>query len=353
MASDPRAGGGSRTFGAGWRGALTAGALLAGIVLAGGLPGEGAAAAEQANWDMALPWGPKEFHTSNAQRFAKEVEAATDGRVTITVHPGGALGIKGPETVRSVRDGMVPMAEAALLQTVGEAPINGVESLPYLIGDIDDLRKLHEVARPAFREALEAHNLKVLYFVPWPANQVYSSRPIETPEDFKGLKMRTIDPNSTAFFEALGAVPVQIPIADVLPALASGALDATMTSMTTAADQKYWEFLDHGYLTRHLWASNAMLVNKDAWDALSAEDQAAIEALAARLEPEFWAVAAGEDEKAIAKLREGGMKIGPPSPEVAAAMRAAAQPVWEAALGRIGGDGPVIVEEFLAKSGKQ
>ncbi|MEQ8347474.1 MAG: TRAP transporter substrate-binding protein [Sneathiellaceae bacterium] len=321
--------------------AVVAAPLFAGPVLA-----------ETATWDMALPWGQKEFHTKNAQRFAEEVKTVTDGRVEIVVHPGGALGIKGPETVRSVRDGMVPMAEGVMLQTVGEAPINGVESLPYLIGDAADLRKLHDIAQPDFRKALEQHNLKVLYFVPWPANQIYSSKPIAAPDDFKGLKIRTTDPNSSAFFKGLGATPVQMPIADVLPALASGALDATMTSMTTAADQKYWEFMKYGYLTRHLWATNAMLVNKDSWDAISAEDQAAIAALAAELEPQFWAISAAEDDKAIKKLRDGGMIVEAPDPAVAAAMRAAAKPVWDEVLARVGGRAPVIVEEYLAATGK-
>lgn len=308
--------------------------------------------AQQADWDMALPWGPTEFHTKNAQRFAEEVKRVTDGRVTITVHPGGALGIRGPETVRSVRDGMVPMAEGVMLQTVGEAPINGIESLPYLIGDIDDLRKLHDIAQGDFREALEQHNLKVLYFVPWPANQIYSKKPINTPEDFRNLRIRTTDPNSTAFFQALGATPVQIPIADVLPALASGALDATMTSMTTAADQRYWEFLDHGYLTRHLWATNAMLVNRDSWNAISPADQAAIAALATELEPQFWAVSAAEDDKAIVKLREGGMTVEEPSPEVAAAMTAAAKPVWEEVVARVGPRSVEIIDAYMAATGK-
>mgnify|MGYP005858775769 CR=1 FL=1 len=327
-----------------------AGAALAATILIGGagLP----TAASSAEWDMALPWGAKEFHTQNAIRFAEAAKEASGGDVVITVHPGGALGIKGPETVRSVRDGIVPIAEGVMLQTIGEVPIIGVESLPYLIESIDDLRALHSIAREDFEEGLSRHNIKVLYMVPWPANQIFSRREIKSPEDFKGLKIRTTDSNSTKFFEALGATPVQMPIADVLPALASGAIDATMTSMTTAADQKYWEFLPYGYLTRHLWASNGMLVNLDAWNDLSPEDRTAIEAVAEELEPQFWEISAGEDAKAIETLRTGGMTVEEPTPEVADALRAAARPVWESTVSSIGPRASEILSEYLVAVGR-
>lgn len=79
---------------------------------------------------MSLPWGPTEYHTKNAQAFAEKVKEVTGGQVMITVHPAGALGIKGPETLRAVKDGIVPMAEFAMLTGVGEEPVLGFESLP-------------------------------------------------------------------------------------------------------------------------------------------------------------------------------------------------------------------------------
>ncbi len=309
-------------------------------------------AISQDNWDMALPWGPNEFHTLNAQKFAETASEVTDGALTITIHAGGVLGIKGPETVRSVRDGIVPMADAPLSQAVGEVPIAGIESLPYLVASPEELAALHEVAMDEIKAGLAGHNVKVLYVVPWPANQIFSRREIRTPEDFRGLKIRTPDSNAAQFFEALGAVPVQMPIADVLPSLASGALDATTTSMTTAADQKYWEFLPYAYLTRHLWTSNAMLVNQDSWNALSPENQAAVEAAAAELQPQFWEVSGGEDAKAIERLREGGMTVEEPSEAVVEAMRAAAQPVWEGAYQRIP-EAEAMIEAYQAAIGRE
>ena len=54
----------------------------------------------ETNWDMSVVWPDGNFHTKNAKKFAEMVREATGGKVVITVHAGGALGIKGPEGTR-------------------------------------------------------------------------------------------------------------------------------------------------------------------------------------------------------------------------------------------------------------
>ena len=64
----------------------------AGGLAMAGLIGGTAQGQAPTRWDVSLPWGPSEFHTTNAQRFATEVRNATNGAVQMTVHPGGSLG---------------------------------------------------------------------------------------------------------------------------------------------------------------------------------------------------------------------------------------------------------------------
>src|SRR5687767_8550828 len=111
------------------------GASLAAIAL--WMTGEAKA---QVKWDVSLPWGPTEFHTADAQNFAAEVKNATGGQVLLTIHPGGALGIRANESVRAVEDGAVPMAEYAAFQNVGEIPLLGIESLPFLVDNYEELK---------------------------------------------------------------------------------------------------------------------------------------------------------------------------------------------------------------------
>jgi TRAP-type C4-dicarboxylate transport system substrate-binding protein len=239
----------------------------------------------QTQWDLSMPWGPTEFHVLNAQKFADAVKVATGGEVQITIHPGASLGIKGPESLAAVADGLVPMAEMAGFQQVGNEPILGLESLPYLVDDYDQLALLYDTIRPAVETAFERNNQKVLYIVPWPSQNFFTKKELNTLDDLTGVKIRTYDKNSSELMERLGMTPVQIPSPDVVPALASGKLDAVMTSTTTAAAQKYWEFLQFVYPTNHLWASNMLTVNLDAWNGISPEHQQAIEQLAREMEP--------------------------------------------------------------------
>ena len=106
-------------------------AIAAALMVAG-------AASAQTKLDISMPWGPTEFHTVNAQNFAKRVAEITAGRVQMTVHAAGSLGVKANETVRAIEDGTVAMAEFAGFQNVGDVPLLGIESLPFLVDNYED-----------------------------------------------------------------------------------------------------------------------------------------------------------------------------------------------------------------------
>jgi TRAP-type C4-dicarboxylate transport system substrate-binding protein len=110
--------------------------------------------AAQTKLDISMPWGPTEFHTVNAQNFAKRVAEVTKGQVLMTVHPGGALGIKANETVRAIEDGAATMAEFAGFQNVGDLPLLGLESIPFLVDDYEQLKVMHSFVRPKWVEDL-------------------------------------------------------------------------------------------------------------------------------------------------------------------------------------------------------
>src|SRR5580765_6289243 len=111
-----------------------------GLIAAAALALASASAAAQTKWDLSTVWPDGNFHTKNAMRFADEVKKATNGSVEITVKAGGQLGFKGPEHLRAVRDGLVPLADVLNIQQVGDEPFMGVESIPFLVGNVDELK---------------------------------------------------------------------------------------------------------------------------------------------------------------------------------------------------------------------
>ncbi|MEO3415653.1 TRAP transporter substrate-binding protein [Roseovarius sp. CAU 1744] len=303
------------------------------------------------DWDMPLPWPDGNFHTKNAMTFAEEVAKVTEGRVNITVHPGGSLGFKGPEMLGVIRDGLAPIGDVYLSQQVGEEPILGIESIPYLVSGYDELRDLHEHFRPVVEEVAARHNQKVLYIVPWPAPGIFTKNEASTLDDLSGIKIRTYSKSTTELFDAIGMTAVQLPWGEVVPSLAAGTIDGVTTSASSGVDGKFWEFLNYFYPTGHVWSSDAITVNLDAWNGLSEEDRAAIEEAAARLEPEFWEVSRAEDAAKMKVLADNGMNIVEVSQEMLAEMKAATEAQRAAFLEQIPAAKATLDAFDAAKSG--
>lgn len=301
----------------------------------------------ETQWDMSIVWPEGNFHTQNAIAFADAVEEVTDGEVVITVHSGGALGIKGPEAMAAVRDGLVPIADILLNQQVGEAPVLGIETLPFLAPSLAELALLHKFYRPKLEEVAAGMNQKILYMVPWPGQAVFAPNPIDAVEDLKGLTIRVVDSNGNDFFGALGAVPIQMPWGEVVPSLAAGTINGVTTSSSSGVDGSFWEFTR--YMSTFNWqaSSNVMSVNLDAWNDLPRETQAKIEAAAANLEGQFWQNSRAEDDEKIALLKNNGVEVSAPSPELSAELMETALPLWDAFKTRVPEAAPII-DAYLA-----
>jgi TRAP-type C4-dicarboxylate transport system substrate-binding protein len=318
--------------------ALTAAASLTGTAFA-------------ENWDMSLPWPDGNFHTKNANTFAAAVAEATEGRVQITVHGSGSLGFSGPEMLGAIRDGLVPIGDVYLSQQVGEAPMLGIESIPFLVNGYDELAELHTFFRPVVDDVAAANNQKVLYMVPWPAPGIFSKVKTDTLDDLSGVKIRTYNATTTELFNAIGMTAVQMPWGEVVPSLASGTIDGVTTSASSGVDGKFWEFLDYFYPTGHVWSSDAITVNLDSWNALTEADRAAIESVAASLEPEFWAISKAEEAAKMAILADNGLATANVSDGMIAAMRAATANMIDDFLAKTPDARPVL-DEFFAATGR-
>lgn len=303
-------------------------------------------AAAQTVWDLPLAWPAENYITVNAQTFANEVAAATNGEVQITIHPGGSLGFKGPEMFAAVRDGLVPIGDMLLQQQIGDNALLGLQSLPYLLESYEEQVEFQTYYRPLLNEVFAENNQQLLFTVPWPQQQVFTKKEINSFADFAGIKVRSSDASATEIFRASGMTPVQLPWGEVIPSLATGAIEAVGTSSPSAVDGSFWEFLTHGYTTRHTWNLDAVSVNQDAWDALSEEHRTAIREIAVRLEPAFWQSAQDTDAKQLEKLAKNGMTNGDLDDATREELRKRAAPIREAEIARMGPRAAAVVEAF-------
>jgi len=232
----------------------------------------------------------------------------------------------------AVRDGLVPMGDILINQQVGEEPVLGIEAIPFLVSSYDELRELHAFFRPVVDEIAARNNQKVLYMVPWPAPGIYAKVEASKLDDLSGIKIRTYNKTTTELFNAIGMTSVQLPWGEVVPSLAAGTIDGVTTSASSGVDGKFWEFLKYFYPTGHVWSSNLVTVNLDAWADISEEDRAAIEKLAMELEPKFWEVSRAEDAEKLQILNDNGLQTAEVTPELLDAMKAATAEQLEAFL---------------------
>ena len=84
-------------------------------------------------WDMHLNYPAGNFHSQGAQRFADRVAEATGGELTIVLHPGAALGFKGPELLRAVAEGQLAVAEVPTGMVEGDAPVLALTAQPFML----------------------------------------------------------------------------------------------------------------------------------------------------------------------------------------------------------------------------
>src|SRR5690349_430024 len=220
-------------------------------------------ASAQTKWDMPTAYPPSNYHTENIAQFVADIDKATGGKLKITVHPNGSL-FKATEIKRAVQGGQAQIGEILISGYSNEDPIFGVDSVPFLATSYADAARLWKASRKAIEERFAKQGMKVLYSVPWPPQGIYSTKPISSMADMRGLKMRAYNPYTSRIAELAGAQPVTIQVAELAQAMATGAVNANITSGATGYDTKAWEVVKNYYDTQAWLPKNIVFVNKAA-----------------------------------------------------------------------------------------
>lgn len=303
------------------------------------------AASAQTKWDMPTPYGDGNFHTKNVVQFTQDVAKATGNKLAITVHSNGSL-IKHPEIKASVRRGVAPIGEVLISNHQNESPIYGVDSVPFLATSYTAARKLYAAQKPFLEKKLAEEGLVLLFSVPWPSQGIYAKKEIKSIDDLKGLKFRTYNTATQRIAQLAGAVPTQIEVPDIPTAFATNRVEAMITSPSTGADTKAWDYLSHFHHTQAWLPRNVVFVQKSAFDALPADVKAGVLKAAKEAEDRGWKASEAETGEKIAVMQKNGMKIIEPSDalkkgfaEIGKTMTAE----WEK---NAGADGKTILDAF-------
>lgn len=244
--------------------------------------------------------------------YFAEIEKATEGRVKIEVLPKVVGNASSQYDV--VRDALADMSFTVASYTPGRFPNSEIGELPLLGTDA-------AVMGPAYwrhfkkwiEPSGEFKEIKVLSI--WmisPLQPHTKTRAIRTVEDFKGLKMRTPNPNVVMALELAGGVPILKNSTEAFEMLASGAIDGQITIPNTIPGFGQLDLLKYvtiipGGMSNSV---NMMFINNDVWAKISPEDQAAIEALSGeKLARDIGVAYMKADEEALEIFRNAGYEI--------------------------------------------
>lgn len=274
-------------------------------------------------------------------KIAEEVAAATDGKIQIEVVAGGSLGGE-RDTIELAMGNNLDIATAANSVMTNFIPEMAILDQAYLWKNADEAHaavdgKLGDL----IKEAAEKQGLHVIGFLESGFRNTFSTKPIQTIDDFKGVTIRTMENQyHQAAFESFGAMPIAMSYNDVFTALQQGTIDACENATVNCLNSGYYEVTKNVTNTQHAFVYILMCMSDEAWNKIPEDlQQPFMDAVQRGVEYER-ELLVSENEAAEAELKELGVSfydIDIPTLQAAYQAKAAEKgftfdPTWQAAV---------------------
>lgn len=325
----------------------TAAVATAGSALAAG---SGAAQAQQARrWAMATAYPDGNFHTQNIRQFIQEVQQATGNKLQIQVHSGASL-LTMLQIKRGIQTGQVQMGEFLMSAYGNEDPFFEVDSIPFLAPTWPLSDKLTELTAGILRQKFERQGLMLLYMVAWPAQGFYSRTPINSVEDFRGVKLRAYNALTSRMAQLMGATPTTVQQAEVPQAFATGIITHMYTSAQTGVDTQAWDYARYFYDVGGNHTRNAVVVNMREWRRLDEQTRTIMLQAADSASRRGRAASQKAEADRRAELGQRGMVIGQPTDLFLSQMREIGGKIADEWAEKAGDEGKRVIAALRASS---
>ena len=249
--------------------------LVAGVVMGLGL----GIAAAQAQTVFKIGWTNTidSHYGVGVTTFGDEIFKRTNGRYKLQYFPNGALGGE-REVLEAVQLGTQEMTITSTGPVGNFVPETRIVDIPFLFRDYDHARKVLD--GPIGQDILSKFPAKGLVAISWMENGfrhiTNSKRAIKTPEDVKGMKIRTMENKvHMEAFKALGALPTPMNMNEVFTALQTGTVDGQENPVPVTLHNKLYTVQKHMTLTSHVYSPAILIINADVWKKISDADKAA------------------------------------------------------------------------------
>jgi TRAP-type C4-dicarboxylate transport system substrate-binding protein len=253
-----------------------------------------------------------DFRDRLCRRFAEQVEKRTSGALKAAVYPGSSL-MKVNSQFSALRKGALDMSLVPISYSGGEVPELNIGLMPALVPSYEQgaAWKTAEAGK-LLTKVLEDKGVVMVSWV-WQAGGVASrNRPLVTPADAKGLKVRGGSREMDMMLKQAGASVITLPSNEIYAAMQTGAMDAAMTSSTSFISFKLEEIAKHlttGRDKTYWFMLEPLLMSKEIFDSLPKPQRDVIMEVGAEMET-FGRDAAKADDKAVAEVySKAGAKV--------------------------------------------
>ena len=268
-------------------------------------------ATAQTTMKISISIGQNSHQGVGVDLFAKEIEKRTSGRYKIQNFYSGSLGGE-RESIEAVQLGTQELTLTSTGPVPNFVPEAKILDIPFLFRD-----KAHAHAvldGPIGEEMLKLFEPKGFKALAWAENGVRhmtnNKRAVNTPDDLKGLKMRTMEnPIHIAAYKGFGIVPTPMAFPEVFTALQQGTVDGQENPLSVIMAAKFDQVQKYLTLTAHVYSPAVWLMNKAAFDKLSPADQQAFIEAAKEGTKANRARVAEDDAKGVVDLRAKGMNV--------------------------------------------
>jgi tripartite ATP-independent transporter DctP family solute receptor len=270
---------------------------------------------------------PASLFTTSAEEFAKRANAKLGGKAKVVVYGSSQLG-GDKELLQKLKLGTVDMALPSTVMS-SEADLFGVFEMPYLVKDRAHMARIEkDVFWAKLAPEAEKKGLKVLAV--WENGYRHitnSKRPIVTPDDLKGIKLRVPEGKwRVKMFQAYGANPSPMKFSEVFTALQTGVMDGQENPFTQIYSAKFQEVQKYLSLSGHVYTPAYVAVGAKKWAALPDDVRKTLEETARETQAYVYQTAAQAEGDLLEKLKAAGMQVNTPNKD---AFVAASKPVYE------------------------
>lgn len=232
--------------------------------------------------------------------FKTELTEKSGGAITTSFGSLEEVGIKGPEVLRLLRLGMFDISHGTIGYMAGEDPRFDALDLPGVTLDLETQRKAVEAYKPRLEKLMaEKFNAKLLTLNPMSLQVFYCKGETTGLESLAGRQVRVFSNAMADFINAAGGSAVNLPLAEVTPALQRGVVDCVVTGTSVGNTSRLWEATDHLLTVPMGWSMVFFAANLESWNRLNPATAAFLEKELAGLEDRMWAQAKSDIEDGI------------------------------------------------------